>query len=257
MTKNGIDVSEWQGDIDWSAVKTDFVIIRAGYGREVSQKDKKFDRNYSGAKSAGIPCGAYWYSYAMSEDEARKEAAVCIEILKGKQFEYPIYFDVEEQKVFALGREKVSAIINAFLTELENAGYYAGLYMSSYFLTNYTTDYIKKRFTIWVANYDVDKPTYRGDYGMWQSGKGKVSGISGDTDIDECYKDFPKLIREAGDNGFEKSSKRTFSPDNSADVKDLQLALITRGYDCGPADGIIGPRTTNAMFRALCDMWLK
>jgi len=245
MIKNGIDVSEWQGDIDWSQVKTDFVIIRAGYGRELSQKDKKFEQNYSGAKSKGIPCGAYWYSYAMNEDEARKEAAVCIEILKGKQFEYPIYFDVEEQKVFSLGREKVSAIINAFLLELERAGYYAGLYMSSYYLTNYTTDYIRKRFTIWVAHYDVSKPSYSGEYGIWQLGKGKISGISGDTDIDECYKDFPKLIKEAGDNGFTKLSN----------IATLQLALSAHGYDCGQADGVIGPKTTAAMVKALSDLW--
>lgn len=67
ITKYGIDVSEWQGDINWSDVKTDFVIIRAGYGRKSSQKDKKFEQNYIGAKSNGIPCGAYWYSYAISQ----------------------------------------------------------------------------------------------------------------------------------------------------------------------------------------------
>ena len=207
MTKNGIDVSEWQGDIDWNKVKTDFVVIRAGYGKEISQKDKKFERNYSGAKAAGIPCGAYWYSYAVNEDEARREAAVCIEVLKGKQFEYPIYLDVEEKKVLDLGREKVSAIINAFLLELEKAGYYAGLYMSSYYLTNYTTDYIRNRFVIWVANYDVQKPAYNGSYGMWQkSNRGSIAGISGNTDLDECYADYPKLIKEAGDNGFTKPS---------------------------------------------------
>ena len=85
MMKNGIDVSEHQGVIDWTRVKADFAIIRAGYGREISQKDKKFDINYAGAKAAGIPCGAYWYSYAQSEEEARTEAAVCLEIIKGKQ----------------------------------------------------------------------------------------------------------------------------------------------------------------------------
>ncbi|MCR5015093.1 MAG: glycoside hydrolase family 25 protein [Ruminococcus sp.] len=215
MTKSGIDVSEWQGDIDWSKVRADFVIIRAGYGRELSQRDKKFERNYAGAKSAGIPCGAYWYSYAMSEDEARREAAVCMEVLRGKQFEYPIYLDVEEQKVLALGRDKVSAIIAAFLKELENSGYFAGLYMSAYQLTNLTTDYIKERFAVWVANYDVPKPSYSGSYGMWQkSSKGRIAGISGNVDIDECYADYPKHIIGAGDNGFSEPSapvKRSIS----------------------------------------------
>ena len=205
MTKNGIDISEWQGDINWSAVDAGFVIIRAGYGREISQKDKKFERNYSGAKSEGIPCGAYWYSYATSEEEARKEAAVCLEIIKGKQFEYPIYFDVEEQKIFALGREKVSAIITAFLTELEKAGYFCGLYMSAYPLKNYVTDTVRRRYAVWVANYDVSKPDYNGQYGMWQkSSKGSVPGIVGDVDLDECYVDYPAIMKSRGDNGFPK-----------------------------------------------------
>lgn len=208
LTKKGIDVSEWQGDINWFEVDKDFVIIRAGYGRELSQKDKKFERNYSGAKGAGIPCGAYWYSYAMSEDEARSEAKVFLEVLKGKQFEYPVYLDVEEQKVLSLGREKVSAIISVFLKEMENAGYFSGLYMSAYQLTNYTNEYIKKRFAVWVANYDVSKPNYSGSYGMWQSSnKGSISGISGNVDIDECYVDYPKIIKEAGDNGFSNDEK--------------------------------------------------
>lgn len=223
MTKNGIDISEWQGDINWSAVDAGFVIIRAGYGREISQKDKKFERNYSGAKSEGIPCGAYWYSYATSEEEARKEAAVCLEIIKGKQFEYPIYFDVEEQKIFALGREKVSAIITAFLTELEKAGYFCGLYMSAYPLKNYVTDTVRRRYAVWVANYDVSKPDYNGQYGMWQkSSKGSVPGIVGDVDLDECYVDYPAIMKSRGDNGFPK-------PSDPAQAK--KMMKVTIEYD--------------------------
>lgn len=205
MTKNGIDVSEWQGDIDWSRVRTDFAILRAGYGREVSQKDKKFERNYSGAKANKIPCGAYWYSYAVSEDEARKEASACIEIIKGKQFEYPIYFDVEEQKIFDLGRDKVSKIIEAFCHELEKAGYFAGLYMSAYPLKNYVNDTTRRRYAVWVAHYGVSKPDYNGQYGMWQkSSSGRVEGINGNVDIDECYVDYPAIIKNKGDNGYPK-----------------------------------------------------
>ena len=96
MTKHGIDVSEWQGDINWNKVDTDFCIIRAGYGKSVSQKDKKFEVNYSGCKANSIPCGVYWYSYAVTPEEAVSEANACLEIIKGKQFEYPIYFDVEQ-----------------------------------------------------------------------------------------------------------------------------------------------------------------
>lgn len=205
MMKNGIDVSEHQGVIDWTRVKADFAIIRAGYGREISQKDKKFDINYAGAKAAGIPCGAYWYSYAQSEEEARIEAAVCLEIIKGKQFEYPIYFDVEEQRTLKLGVDKVSAIINAFLRELEKAGYFAGLYMSAYPLKNYVNDTTRRRYAVWVAHYGVSKPDYNGQYGMWQkSSSGRVEGINGNVDIDECYVDYPAIIKNKGDNGYPK-----------------------------------------------------
>lgn len=203
--KKGIDVSQWQGDINWGAVKADFAILRAGYGRVKSQIDTKFEQNYRNAKAVGMPLGAYWYSYAMSADEAREEAKVFIDIIKGKQFEYPVYFDVEEAKTLALGRDRVSDIINAFLEEMEKAGYFAGLYMSASPLTTHTTDFVKKRFAIWVANYGVSKPSYSGQYGMWQySSTGRVGGINGNVDMNECYVDYPKMIKESGKNGFEK-----------------------------------------------------
>ena len=203
MIAYGIDVSRWQGSIDWTKVKTDFCIIQAGFGREASQKDIRFDENYSGCKAAGIPCGAYWYSYATSEDEARKEAAVCLDILKGRQFEYPIYYDVEEQRTLNLGKEKVSAIIRAFLDELEKAGYFAGLYMSASYLRDYVTDHVKERYAVWVAHFGVSKPDYSGRYGMWQkSNTGRMDGISGNVDLDECTEDYPAIIRSAGLNGF-------------------------------------------------------
>ena len=204
MTK-GIDVSQWQGDINWGAVKADFAILRAGYGRVKSQIDTKFEQNYRNAKAVGMPLGAYWYSYAMSADEAREEAKVFLEIIKGKQFEYPVYFDVEENKALALGRDRVSDIIIAFLEEMEKAGYFAGLYMSASHLTNLTTQYVKDRFAIWVAHYGVNKTTYTGQYGMWQySSTGRVGGINGNVDLNECYVDYPKQIKADGRNGFEK-----------------------------------------------------
>ena len=203
--KNGIDVSRWQGDIDWSKVKTDFCIMQAGYGRETSQKDICFDKNYAGCKSAGIPCGAYWYSYATSEDEARLEAKACLEIIKGKQFEYPIYYDVEEQRILSLGRDKVSAIIKTFCGELERAGYFVGIYMSAYPLGNLVSEDVRSRYAVWVAHYGVTKPVYQGAYGVWQkSSTGTIPGISGNVDLNEAYEDYPEIIKAAGLNGFSK-----------------------------------------------------
>ena len=203
----GIDVSVHNGDIDWGKVKADgidFAILRAGYGRLASQKDERFEQNYSGAKAAGIPIGAYWYSYAMSEDEARLEADVLLSVIKEKQFEFPVYYDVEEKKQFDLGKEKVSAIMRAFLERVETAGYFVGLYGSASSLTTHTADDIKSRYTIWLAHW-VDKTNYSGAYGIWQhSEKGKVDGINGNVDLDICYKDFPTIIKGKGLNGYGK-----------------------------------------------------
>lgn len=208
---NGIDVSKWQGNIDWSAVKksgVQFAIIRAGYGRELSQKDEFFEKNYDGCKRNGIPCGAYWYSYATSADEAKKEAKVCLEIIKGKQFEYPIYFDIEEKKQFELGKEACTEIAKAFLEEVESAGYWVGLYMSKSFLEKYISAAVRERYAIWVAHYGVEKTTYKGQFGIWQkSSEGKVPGINGNVDLDEAYVDYPAEIKKAGLNGFKKDEK--------------------------------------------------
>lgn len=207
--KKGIDVSEHQGVIDWETVKAssevNYVIIRAGYGREASQVDKQFERNYAECKRLGIPCGSYWYSYAVSEEEARKEAAVCLEILKGKQFEYPIYFDVEEPNAFATGN--VDKIINAFCGELEKAGYWTGLYMSRSPLMQYVSESVRKRYALWVAEYN-SVCNYHGSYGMWQkSSGGSIPGIVGNVDIDECYVDYPARIKASGKNGYTKPAK--------------------------------------------------
>ena len=211
----GIDVSVHNGDIDWGKVKTDgidFAILRAGYGKLASQKDQKFEQNYKNAKAVNLPVGAYWYSYAMNENEARQEADVFLSVIKGKQFEMPVYFDLEEKKQFDLGKEKVSAIMRAFLEKVESAGYFTGLYGSASSLTTHTADDIKSRYTIWLAHW-VDETNYSGAYGIWQhSEKGKVAGINGNVDLDICYKDFPTIIKGKGLNGYGKEKALTNPP---------------------------------------------
>ena len=157
-----IDISEWQKTIDWKAVsedEIDYAIIRAGYGRYIAQKDKRFEENYAGCSSKGIPCGTYWNSYAVTPEEAVLEAQVCLEAIRGKQFEYPVYFDIEEQRQFSLGRERVSAIIRAFLTTVEQAGYWVGLYTNKNALEQYVDNDIRTRYAVWVAQYGVSAPT--------------------------------------------------------------------------------------------------
>lgn len=205
MAKNGIDVSEHQGTIDWQRVNVDFVIIRAGYGRYISQKDKCFENNYQRCKERNIPCGAYWYSYATSAEEAKTEAQVCLEVIRGKQFEYPIYFDIEEQRQLKLGMAACSEIAKAFLETVENAGYFVGIYSAKYNLETYISEEIRKRYAVWVAQYGVSSPTYSGAYGLWQkSNTGSVAGISGNVDLDESYVDYPAIIKARGLNGYPK-----------------------------------------------------
>ena len=218
----GIDVSVHNGSIDWQKVKNagiQFAILRAGYGRELSQKDARFEENYKNAKAAGIPVGAYWYSYAMSEDEARLEADVFLSVIKGKQFEMPVYFDLEEKKQFDLGKEKVSAIMRAFLERVESAGYFVGLYGSASSLKTHTADDIKSRYTIWLAHW-TDQTNYSGAYALWQySDKGSVSGISSNVDLDIAYVDFPAIIKNKRLNGYGKEQIFTPEPDiTSANV---------------------------------------
>ena len=205
MKKNGIDVSEHQGAIDWERVKAsgvDFAILRVGYGKFATQKDKQFETNYKNAKSVGMPVGAYWYSYATTPEEAKQEVQVCLEILKNKQFEYPIYFDLEEQSAFATGKSNCTAMIRAFCEILENAGYFAGLYMSRSPFCSFTEDNIRSRYALWLAEYG-SRLNYSGSVGMWQkSSTGKIDGISGNVDLNECYFDYPKIIKDKSLNGF-------------------------------------------------------
>lgn len=204
-----IDISKHNGSIDFEKVKEDGisgVIIRAGYGRHISQKDPTFESYYSGAKAAGLNVGAYWYSYADNPTDAKTEAGVFIEAIKGKQFELPVYYDIEEEKHVAMGKTMCTAMVDAFCSTLEAAGYFAGIYsFDSFFGSNLKAD-IQTKYSCWVARVENVKPTYCKSYAMHQyTWKGAVKGISGAVDISYCYKDFPKIIKNAGLNGWKKA----------------------------------------------------
>ena len=235
----GIDVSYCQNEVDWDTAKAsglvDFAILRAGYGRETSQVDTQFERNYAACKRLGIPCGAYWFSYAMSSDEAKREAQVFLQTIKGKSFEYPVYMDLELAKQFALGKAACSAIVDAFLSVLEQSGYYAGLYCSTYYLDNYLSDSIKSRYTVWCAQY-ASKCTYQNPYGIWQYnvagneeydiiGQKSIPGIVGECDMDYCYTDYPAIIKAAGLNGFAKSAETPTDNEDTDDNDTLKQIL--------------------------------
>lgn len=209
----GIDVSKHNGHIDWQKVKAagvDFVIIRAGYGRELSQKDSLFEENYRGAKAAGLKVGAYWYSYATTGEDAIKEARTFLQVVQGKQFEFPLYFDIEEEN------QMVSAniLISAFCNEIEKAGYFAGFYASKSVVQNYVSTATRERYSLWVAEW---QPVQHMSAPMWQrSASERVDGIDGYVDANVCHMDFEPIIRERGLNGFE--AEQTTGPTEKEEI---------------------------------------
>ena len=203
--KNGIDVSYHQGgNVDFNKVKNegkkDFVIIRAGYGQ--NSEDKQFQNNYKKARNAGLNIGAYWYCYAYSASESSKEADKCLSVISGKKFEYPIYYDIEEKSILALGTNVVSEMAETFCKKLEKKGYFCGLYSSKCHFESFFSNKVKSAYTIWVAQY-YNQCTYKGKYKIWQhSSSGKVSGISGNVDLDISYEDFPSIIKNKKLNNY-------------------------------------------------------
>ena len=209
MRRFGIDVSKWQNGISFTTAKlqgVEFAIIRGAYG---NKKDSSFDTLYRQAKSANLGVGCYWWTRAVNEAQAREEAEALIKnCLAGKQFEYPIYIDVEDELLSGLDKAKVDAIITAACETLEKAGYYAGFYLNENWYKNKCNgSELAKRFTVWVAKWCKDEQTA---YPMWQFGgetnKIRTNKIAGYTcDQDYCYVDFPSIIKKAGLNGFSKS----------------------------------------------------
>ena len=202
----GVDVSVYQGNIDWNRAKADgieFAIMRAGYGKYVSQKDKYFDQNMKNAKAAGLPCGVYWFSYALTPEDAIKEADACYEVIKNYKLEYPVSFDMETESQMKLPKETVAQIIEAFCGRMESYGYYTTLYTYASFLNYKVEDRIFDKYDIWVAHYNTNKPAFNRNYGLWQySCTGSVWGITGNVDRDYVYLDYERIIKNAHLNGF-------------------------------------------------------
>lgn len=213
-----IDVSEWQGEIDWEAAKShiDGAILRAGWGQ--GNPDRQFASNAAECNRLGILCGAYWFSYAHTPDMARREAEYLLAAVKPYRMELPLAFDFEYDSVNAAAKHGVNvtralatAMVYAFCETVERGGYWCLNYANPDFLNRYFSPDVPKRFGLWLAQWpsgtpDVTKPP-RPDIQLWQwSSGGSVPGISGNVDLDEAYTDFAALIREKGLNHLEPES---------------------------------------------------
>lgn len=150
-----VDVSVHNGTIDWTQVAKNGItgaIIRAGYGRDVSQKDKKFDENYKGAKAAGLKVGAYWYSYSINVADSKTEAEACLQAISGCEFDLPVFYDVEDSTMASYSKDTVSEMVNAFCGTIEGAGYYAGYYCNTNWYNNRLNP-VKIPYSLWLADW--------------------------------------------------------------------------------------------------------
>lgn len=191
----GIDVSKWNGNINWKAVKNsgiEYVIIRCGY-RGSSQgmliEDPKYQSNIKGAIEAGLKVGVYFFTQAISEAEAVEEASMVLEQVKNYQITYPIFLDVEASggRADGIDKDTRTAVCKAFCQTIQSAGYTAGIYANKTWLETKMDADALSSYKIWLAQYAAT-PTYGGRYDMWQyQATGKVSGISGDVDMNWSY----------------------------------------------------------------------
>ena len=243
MAVKGIDVSEFQTNVNWNKVKQDgikFAIIRCGYGMDyTSQDDAEFARNIKECERLNIPFGIYLMSYANTVEKARSEAQHILRLTKGHNPELGLWYDVEDNNTSgSVSKETLTNIINTFCNTIKNAGYKVGVYASLNWLENKIEKTIKDNYDIWVAQY-YSKCEYEGKYIMWQhTSSGKVNGISTNVDMNILYEDLPVI------NNNDNNNSKT---NNLEIVKSLQRAL-NKDYNCGlDVDGIIGPLTTKAV----------
>lgn len=207
----GIDVSHWQGNFNFKAAKDEgvkFAILKAGGGDAGLYQDAKFNTYYEQAKALGLGVGAYFFGAAFSVEQAQREADKFIEILRGKQLDYPVYYDVEA-KMLKQDKAILTDIVYAFCERVEKAGFYVGIYASeSTFKSKFNYDRLA-RFAGWAAKWSKTRPS--GDFGLWQFGgetnkirSNKVAGVVCDQDF--CYVDYPEVIKRLGLNGYMAST---------------------------------------------------
>ncbi len=220
----GVDVSQWNGKINWAKVAetdVDYAIIRVGYGNNsTSQDDTQFKNNVKGCIENKIPFGVYIYSYATTKSMALSEAKHTLRLIKGYNLSFPVYFDLEDNCQTSLGASKLGTIAKTFCDEITKNGYQVGIYANLYWWNKYLTSSVfdNTSWYKWIAQYNCECE-YDEPYTMWQCcSDGKVSGISGSTDLNFWY-----------------SSVRTASYRASVTsvVMNKQKAVIYRTDSCG------------------------
>lgn len=212
MAVYGLDLSVHNGDLDFNAIKAaghDFVILRAGFGSQASQKDKNFEKYYAAAKAAGLKVGAYHYSYALTAEQAVAEAKTFLDFIKGKTFEYPVFIDMEDadgykRKHGMPSNDTLCKICENFCNYVQASGYYVGVYASESWFHNQLAG-MSRAYDLWVANWGKNTGSLTADlsgsYHLHQyTSEYRFAGKRFDKNV--CYVDYPSIIASAGLNGL-------------------------------------------------------
>ena len=223
---NGADISKHNVVVDFGKTNLDFVLIRAGFGNDISQKDPKFDEYMKAAIAHGKHVGVYWFSYAVSIADALKEAAVCKQVIapyKG-QIDFPIAFDYEYDSIKWAADHKIAvantadSMARAFMDSMAADSWFVNLYTNIDFIKSgrFSAETIKK-YDVWLADYNgaPDYPCYI----QQTTSTGSVLGITGNVDLDVSFRDYPTLIMAGGYNGYPKQVKTAIIIDTTTDVK--------------------------------------
>lgn len=220
MPKHIMDVSRWQGQINWDKVKASRLVSgvmlkTVSTNRKLSKRkdglyvDPTFERNYAECKRVGLPVGVYYYTYAVSHTSADAELALLKTALTGKTFELPVCVDVEDNKLHKLGKQALTDLTAYALATIERWGFYALLYTGLKFGKTrlYMGGAALRKYDVWLARYPrdksktkpEDKPKTDFSFGMWQyTSTASVPGVSGNVDLSHAYKNYEKIIAKKG-----------------------------------------------------------
>lgn len=207
FSEYGVDVSDHQGVIDWAQVAaTDnkFAILKAvGSTADGPYIQTYWEYNYAKCKENGLKVGAYLYTYAFNNEEAEIELEYLLSALANKQFEYPVFIDVEDPLLYQnCTKEVITNTVKYLCARLETEGYYTAVYTYSYFANTYLNMSELSDYDVWIADYDAPID-YKGKYTIWQySSQGSVAGIEGNVDLNISYVDYEPLIKSKGKNGY-------------------------------------------------------
>lgn len=218
--KKGVDISAANGNVSIEKIKAagyDFVMIRCGFGSDISsQDDSQFESNVRKCEAAGVPWGTYLYSYSLSESDAKSEAAHVKRLLKGKKPTLPVALDMEDADGYkarngGMTYKNINSTCKIFLEEISKAGYYPMLYTGLYYLDDYISKAVYQNYDLWIAQWNSVCQYSGSNLGMWQYGgetnfieSNSIPGV-GVIDKDRCYRDYPAIIKDGGYNGWNKT----------------------------------------------------